>query len=573
MYPRCLSILLCGVLSVSAGCSEDANPPRIISAVPAADSLNASRSGIVRVQFNEELRENSIPDDAIIVEHNGVPIAGNVSFQSSINTISFAADAPLFFLRQYDVTLSGGIADRKGNATADAGSEWSFWVADGTFSSNILIENADDGDATEPRIAFGPSGHGQIIWTQSDGTRTNIHARTIRDLNLGTPVSVEDDADDQADNDVDAGDATSPQIAVDNDGNALAVWVQFDGTLDRIYANRFSTSGSTTTPPSFTWSKSPLPLSDSSDASAPQIAIGPDGNAIAIWVQSDGRVYANRYTSSWGTAAAIDADTGAAAAPQIVIDSNNNAIAIWAQNNRIYVNRHTAGSWGTAAPIDNATGTATTPQIAVDSNGNAIAVWSQPDGTYTSIWANRFTANAWGAAATIESLDGDANTPQIAMNQAGNAFAAWSQSSPSAATRFRIRGSHFSPAGGWSTDADPIDNFNPEVFVDEVTEEGVSTEPHIAFDDDGNALVVWKTEARIDNVDLDFIAANRYRGPAAHEERRGWDSAAIIESNLSVFTGDAGGPKIAIAPDFTAVAIWSKADDDDLFHIVGSAFN
>jgi hypothetical protein len=36
-----------------------------------------------------------------------------------------------------------------------------------------------------------------------------------------------------------AGDAYEPQIAFDSSGNAIAVWYQWDGTRDNIWANRF----------------------------------------------------------------------------------------------------------------------------------------------------------------------------------------------------------------------------------------------------------------------------------------------------------------------------------------------
>ena len=36
-----------------------------------------------------------------------------------------------------------------------------------------------------------------------------------------------------------AGGASTPQIAIDASGNALAVWSQSDGTRDNIWANRF----------------------------------------------------------------------------------------------------------------------------------------------------------------------------------------------------------------------------------------------------------------------------------------------------------------------------------------------
>ena len=46
----------------------------------------------------------------------------------------------------------------------------------------------------------------------------------------GTPELIEN---------ADAGDAFSPRIAVDPQGNAVAVWKQSDGVRDNIWANRF----------------------------------------------------------------------------------------------------------------------------------------------------------------------------------------------------------------------------------------------------------------------------------------------------------------------------------------------
>ena len=37
----------------------------------------------------------------------------------------------------------------------------------------------------------------------------------------------------------DAGDARGPRVALDPNGNAVAVWTQSDGTRDNIWANRF----------------------------------------------------------------------------------------------------------------------------------------------------------------------------------------------------------------------------------------------------------------------------------------------------------------------------------------------
>jgi hypothetical protein len=173
------------------------------------------------------------------------------------------------------------------------------------------------------------------------------------------------------------------------------VWEQDDGTRYNIWSNRY-TSGTG-------WGTAVLIETDNAGrAYPPQVAVDPLGNATAVWYQSDGtrnNIMANRYTSGtgWGTAVLIETDNaGDAYAPQVAVDPLGNAIAVWEQNDgtrkNIWANRYTSGSgWGTAMIIetDNA-GSAANNQVAIDPSGNATAVWQQSNGTLTSIWANVF---------------------------------------------------------------------------------------------------------------------------------------------------------------------------------------
>jgi hypothetical protein len=236
----------------------------------------------------------------------------------------------------------------------------------------------------------------------------------------------------------DTGDAQYPQIAFDSDGNALAVWHQWDGSYISIYANRYVAGSG--------WVGAELIENGAGDAQYPQIAIDGDGNALAVWQQDSGGVHsiwANRYVagSGWDDTAAelIESGTGDAAYPQIAFDADGNAIAVWYQwgstADDVWANRYVAGiGWDSTAAeiIDSGTGSAWHPQIAFDSDGNAIAVWQQYTGGRYSIYANRYTAvgDAWGASAElIESDDAGAATyPQIAIDSDGNALAVWDQS-------------------------------------------------------------------------------------------------------------------------------------------------
>ena len=301
------------------------------------------------------------------------------------------------------------------------------------FGTAALIETDNLGDALDSEIAIDANGNALAVWFQFDGTRNNVWSnRYTAGAGWGTAALIETD---------NAGNAFNPQIAFDANGNALAVWYQ-DGDVtaavrNDIWSNRYTAGAG--------WGMAAL--IETGDATFPQIAFDINGNALAVWRQSDGTRYnisSKRYTATtglWGAATLIETDNaGDATSPQIAIDTNGNALAVWHQDgdatatvrNDIWSNRYTAttGLWGTAALIEtDDAGSAGRPQIAINANGNALAVWVQFDGTRENIWSNRYTAGAgWGTAALIETDNvGGANSPQIAIDANGNALAVWNQ--------------------------------------------------------------------------------------------------------------------------------------------------
>ncbi len=133
----------------------------------------------------------------------------------------------------------------------------------------------------------------------------------------------------------------------------------------------------------------------------PDVAVGQDGSAVAVWVQSDGalnNIWANRYVpgNDWGTAKLIETgDTGHANWPNVAVDADGDAVAVWHQSDgtraNIWANQYVAGQgWATAELIESEDlGDALRPKVAVDPDGNAIAVWYQDDGMRLNVWANR----------------------------------------------------------------------------------------------------------------------------------------------------------------------------------------
>lgn len=332
------------------------------------------------------------------------------------------------------------------------------------------------------------------------------------------------------------GDATYPQVAVDPKGNAVAVWQQGDD--ERIWANRYVVGSG--------WGTAELITSDdASNAHYPQVAIDPAGNAVAVWSQADvdegsSHVWANRYDveSGWGTATMVD-DTGTASNPQVAIDAAGNVVAVWEQwdgtRKNIRANRYVVGSgWGTATLIEAGAGAARYPQVAISPGGSAVVTWIQSDGTFDRAWGNRYDVESgWGTATVIqaEELSSNLHMVEVGVDPAGNAVVVWSESDGSA---FTIRANRYDIKLGWGTPA--------VIFA----LEGQS-HVQVAVDPAGNAVAVGlQWDGTRTNV-----WANRYVAGS------GWGTATLIETDNA---GNVQHPQVAIGPAGDAVAVWSQFD-------------
>lgn len=285
------------------------------------------------------------------------------------------------------------VFDNIGNALAVweqfDGSVVNIWANyfDGTsWGAAEKIETNDAGDASAPQIAFDNRRRARAVWTQNNGSVVNIWTNRFDGTNWDSAVRIETD---------DAGDASDPQIAFDGNDNALIVWVKGDGMRDNLWAARINNSGS------FGVAKL-LETENLGNAFQPQIAFDNNGNALAVWGQNGGltatlSIWANRFDgTSWGTAEKIETDdVEGGIRPQIVIDNNGNALAVWQHFGdayyEIWANRFDGTSWGNATvmQINNIAGSYS-PQVAVDSNGNGLAVWKQSDGSDSNITVSRF---------------------------------------------------------------------------------------------------------------------------------------------------------------------------------------
>jgi hypothetical protein len=325
----------------------------------------------------------------------------------------------------------------------------------------------------------------------------------------------------------------NPQVAVDPNGNATAVWEQWTDTRGwSIWTNRYT--------PSAGWGTDVA--IEMGGRHNPQLAADSNGHVTVVWQTEDYHIGSNRYTPSggWGTPVLIETYRGDGREPQVAVDSNGHVTAVWQQwdgtDTGIWSNRYTpSGGWGTMVPIFTYTGGGgAAAQVAVDSNGHVTAVWQQWDGTDTGIWSNRYTpSGGWGTPVLIENNRGNTGNPQVAVDSNGNATAVWTQNDGpfSFDGPLGIWSNRYTPSGGWGT---PV--------LIESNRWSAASNPQVAVDSNGHVTAVWQQWGEGDRD----IWSNWYT-PSA-----GWGTPVRIESNR----GDACNPQVAVDFNGHVTVVW-----------------
>jgi len=404
-------------------------------------------------------------------------------------------------------------------------------------SAPVLLENAN-GSSNAPQIAVNTHGDAIAVWPQSDGAQYSLYAsHYTAATGWGSPALIENNI---------KGDAESPKIAMDDRGNAIAIWEQWDGVRKATYVNHYTTSTNT-------WGGELQINFADGNASYQSIAMDPDGNAIAVWSENTAsspryNIWGSRYTpgGGWETAHLLEHDdTGDAVQPCVAMDANGNAIIVWSQNDGTRDNilaTHYLQAIGWAANPQliehkNA-GLADSSHVAFDGDGNAIAVWRQHNGTRFVIRSNRYIpGTGWEAASRVISTDdtGHASSPHIAMDSNDHGIAVWAQSENSGFGN-NIRSNRYVAGSGWGT-----------AQLIEHDDAGSAGEVQIAMAGSGSAVTVWQqSDGTVDNILSSHYALNT-----------GWENTQLLEKDN---TGQAWYPQVGMDSSGNAMAVWEQWD-------------
>jgi hypothetical protein len=252
-------------------------------------------------------------------------------------------------------------------------------LVSGTWSLPALVDDSAN-PGLHPEVAIDLNGNAIVVWRQRDsGGVFRIHARRWDNTaqSFGNVEVLSDDGDRQ------------PRIGFDAQGNGFALW-----RGGGVFARRFDvTSG--------VWEPQVPIHTGSSGALNGEIAVNEAGDALATWVESDGTtnsVYARLYdaaTTTWGAAHLLESNDNPANVDQNPTVSlvDGGGMVAWVHDNGasqdIYAARVSDGVWGSATLLETRQESPTDLVSSIDASDNATVLWVQPDGSAPSIYYTR----------------------------------------------------------------------------------------------------------------------------------------------------------------------------------------
>lgn len=331
-------------------------------------------------------------------------------------------------------------------------------------------------------------------------------------------------------------DSFIPDIAVDNAGNAAAVFIQYDGSNQRIQSAIRPFGSDWTTPSEFL---SP----PGNDAEAPQVALSLNkGNAVAVWKlnTNSGSIiqFASLHPGSavWSPAISLTVPEDVGGGPVVKVDSEGNALIVWSffdgASYHIQAVKYLYATSNWISISDLIVYAAFEFDLAFDRKGNAVLVWEGRVGFKNVIQAATLSAGSytWEQTADVSPSNTQSSFPKIGLDKWGNAIVVWSEG---VAFTHIASAKLVSGASSWISTTDP-------------TSADRSIAPDIAVDPAGNAVAIWYRiiNNSISQVEVSTLLAGSFT----------WTPPVILASSLLITD-----PKVVVDKYGNAVAIWSAS--------------
>lgn len=278
--------------------------------------------------------------------------------------------------------------------------------------------------------------------------------------------------------------ASNPSLAMDSNGNIVAVWIE-NGVVKS--KSKLVSSG---------WSGSSATLSGSG-ASSPRVVSDLNGNSAAIWVEN-GIIRASTKTLSGNWSSSTSLSTSGASSPSLAVGVAGDLVAVWVRSGNIESSTKLFGAnWQTRVTITSSG--AAFPSVAIGGSGSntrAIVVWQGVASSVNVVFAStRLISGSWSAQQRISDNLRQAGYPDVAVDTNGNAIAVW--------YCYDVKGPVYSGVVVQSSSRPSTGSWSPITSLSSAGMRNPATlGVRVAYDGTGNAIALWSTSFDDENFSI-----------------------------------------------------------------------
>jgi hypothetical protein len=316
-----------------------------------------------------------------------------------------------------------------------------------------------------------------------------------------------------------------PQVAVNENGRAVATWIQEDGDGTIRVRAAFRNPGSE-------WSNPKFLSTDGKSVLISDVAINDAGRAVVVWIrEANGdkklQLRALSTTGKWSKVRNVSAVGSDASHPSVDLTPAGSAMVAWANTNinadKVLLGRVSKDGTKKVWTLSGRKG----GQMDLDTNrtGETVVVWTETQDGNSPIRSRRLMN---GQLTTKANLVADADGAiSVSMNDGGDALAAYlrtDEGDKRVAVNAGVSG------GGWGL----------STFVSGAGFDAFTPDTAIAFD--GTQVVVWQNELE------QIQATSRQLGEV-------WPASSLIGSDTNVYA-----PKAVMNDQGDLAIAWADSD-------------
>jgi hypothetical protein len=231
------------------------------------------------------------------------------------------------------------------------------------------------------------------------------------------------------------------RVAMSQNGDVGEVWRQSGTTVDSIQASIRPAGGSF---------RSPQPLDSNGDQ--PQIGMDANGNAMAVWVNGvDGNLFFSRAAAggSFAKGTELPGQTSNAVDYSLAVAPSGEAICGWRSGSVVSVAFAAPGA-GFGSPQTFSVNNPSAIEVAISPTGEALLAYEEGVSDHSILKAAvRPPGGTFGTPQPISPSDEDAEQVSLALNSAGQGIVAWS--SLIAVNQWKPEAVFLAPGGDFSS--------------------------------------------------------------------------------------------------------------------------